>query len=113
MMSKNRAILGQQWPFWGQKEQNGNLVQPSTCRLRSFGLDLRFTFVRQFTSLVCAGLGVKLNLPPHKNLWVNCGMGSFIAALSGSWENPPALPEVDDPRRAFDHILIARLLFDE
>jgi hypothetical protein len=40
-------------------------------------------------------------------------MGSFIAVLSGSSGNPPALPEVDDPRRAFDHILIARLLFDE
>ena len=52
-------------------------------------------------------------LAPHKNLWVNCGMGSFIAVLSGSSGNPPALPEVDDPRRAFDHILIARLLFDE
>ena len=83
--------------------QNYSLVRPPTCRLRSFGLDLRFTFVRQFTSLVITGFGVKLSLAPHKNLWVNCGMGSFIAAL----------PEVDDLRRAFDHILIARLLFDE
>jgi hypothetical protein len=93
--------------------QNYSLVRPPTRRLRSFGLDLRFIFVRQFTSLLYTGLGVKLNMGPHKNLWVNRGMGSFIAALSGSWENPPALPQVDDLRRAFDHILMARLLFDE
>ena len=86
--------------------QNYSLVRPPTRRLRSFGLDLRFIFVRQFTSLVCTGLGVKLNLA----LTRICGL---IAALSGSWENPPALPEVDDLRRAFDHILMVRLLFDE
>jgi hypothetical protein len=40
-------------------------------------------------------------------------MGSFFAALSGSSGNPPALAEVDDLKTAFDHILIARLLFDE
>ena len=93
--------------------QNYSLVRPPTRLLRSFGLDLRFIFVRQFTSLLYTGLGVKLNMASHKNLWVNRGMGSFIAALSGSWENPPALPGVDDLKKAFDHILIARLLFDE
>ena len=93
--------------------QNYSLVRPPTRRLRSFGLDLRFIFVRQFTSLLYTGLGVKLNMALHKNLWVNRGMGSFIAALSGSWENPSALPQVDDLKKAFDHILMARLLFDE